>query len=118
MTKRISNINAKKAVIKKFYQSEKAISLYDDMILKIDENIKDIEKEIIALIEKYPEFRQTFSNVTSITGVGKVLAFHLITVTNGFTEHLDFKKLSSYLGIVPTPYQSGSWSSKKILLVV
>ena len=105
---RIANINAKKAVEKKFHKSEKVISYYNELISKIDENIKSIDKEIISLIEKEPEYRQIFANVISIPGVGKILGFHLLAVTNGFSEHLDCKKLASYLGIVPLPFRSGS----------
>ena len=47
---RIANINAKKAVEKKFHKSEKVISYYNELISKIDENIKSIDKEIISLI--------------------------------------------------------------------
>ena len=101
-------MNAKHAISKKHFKSKKAIANYEDMISYIVEKIGIVEKEIKSLIESEPEFRQTFANILSIPGVGKVLGFHLITMTNGFTEHLDSKKLSSYLGIVPLPRQSGT----------
>lgn len=110
---RIANMNARKAISKKQIQSPKAISFYDEIITMMEEKIKTIDKEIISLIQKEPEVRQTFSNIVSIPGVGKILTFHLLVLTNGFTEHLDFKRLSSYLGIVPLPFQSGTSIRKR-----
>jgi transposase len=113
ISQRIVNMNAKHAVSKKHFKSEKVISNYDEIISSINKKIKTIEKEIMSLIEIDPEFRQTFANIQSIPGVGKVLGFNLITITNGFTEHIDHKKLASYLGIVPLPFQSGSSIRKR-----
>jgi transposase len=75
--------------------------------------IKAIEKEIINLINNVPEYMQIFSNITSIPGVGNILAFNLIILTNGFTENLNSKKMASYLGIVPEVYQSGTSIKRK-----
>jgi transposase len=108
-----ANTNARKALEKKFYRSEKAIQMYMDMTKKCDENIKSIDKEILALIEKEPEYRQAVANITTIPGVGNILAFHILAVTNGFQEHMDFKELASYAGIVPLPFESGSSVRKK-----
>lgn len=105
---RISNINANKALTKKFYQSAKATQMYNDMIAKCEENIKSIDKEILQLIEKEPEYKQAISNITSIPGVGNMLAFHILAITNGFTEHLNYKEIASYVGIVPLPFESGT----------
>jgi hypothetical protein len=52
-------------------------------LLKIVEFIKKLNVLICLLIEKDPEFRQTFSNITPIPGVGKVQTLHLISGTNG-----------------------------------
>ena len=108
INQRTVNVNAKHAISKKHFQFKKVISNYEEIISSINKTIKLIEKEIMSLIDSDPEFRQTFSNILSVPGVGKVLGFHLITMTNGFTEHLDSKKLSSYIGIVPIPHQSGT----------
>jgi len=110
---RISNINAKKALEKKFYRSEKAIQMYKEMIKKCEENIKSIDKEILSIIEKDPEYRQTIANITSIPGIGNMLAFNLLAVTNGFQEHMNSKELASYAGIVPLPFESGKSIRKK-----
>lgn len=110
---KISNMNAKKALERKFYRSEKAIQMYDDMIKKCTENIKAIDMEIISVIRDEPEYRQHIANITSVPGVKEQLAFQIFSVTNGFTEHLDFKKLASYAGIAPMPFESGKSVRKK-----
>lgn len=105
---KISNINANKALEKKFHKSVKAIQMYKEMILKCEENIKAIDREILNLIENEPEYKQAISNITSIPGVGNMLAFHILVITNGFTEHLNYKEIASFVGIVPLPFESGT----------
>ena len=110
---KVSTSNAKKALERKFVYSIHSIQIYQELIVLLVEKIKEIEKEIMNLIEEVPDYKQIFSNVTSIPGVGKILTFHLLVLTNGFTENLNSKKLASYLGIVPEIYQSGTSIRKR-----
>lgn len=103
-----ANNNAMKALEKKYYYPEKAISLHKKVIAELENNIKDIEEEMSKLIENDSEYKQMVANIVSVAGVGKMLAYNLMVVTNGFKENLDAKKLASYLGIAPEPHQSGT----------
>ena len=110
---KISTGNALHALKRKNFQSEKAISLYESMIKNCQENIKTIDKEIEALIQKDPEYKQMIENLKSVPGVGNMLANHLLVATNGFSKHLNAKELSSYIGIVPLVYESGKSIRRK-----
>jgi transposase len=110
---KVSTNNAKKALERKFIYSISSIQTYQDLIDLLTKKIKEIEKEIMNLIEEVPDYKQIFSNGTSIPGVGKILTFNILVLTNGFTENLNSKKLGSYLGIVPEIYQSGTSIRKK-----
>lgn len=104
---KISTSNALHALKRKIFQSEKAISLYETMIKNCADNIKAIDKEIEALIQKDPEYKQMTENLKTVPGVGNMLATHLLVATDGFSKHLNAKELSSYIGIVPLVYESG-----------
>ena len=110
---KISTGNALHALKRKNFQSEKAISLYESIIKNCQENIKTIDKEIEALIQKDPEYKQMIENLKSVPGVGNMLANHLLVATNGFSKHLNAKELSSYIGIVPLVYESGKSIRRK-----
>ncbi len=108
MEHKTANMNAKKALEKKHYCPRKAIELHEKAIESLEKNIKEIEEEMSKIIENDSEYKQMIANITSVNGVGKMLAYNLMVVTNGFKEKLDAKKLASYLGIAPEPYQSGT----------
>ncbi len=104
---RTALMNAKHAESRKKFVTNKAIEMYDKMIDEYNTNIKSIEKEIKELIQTNSTYQQTISNVMTIPGVGFVLATYLFTYTNGFDPKINYKNLSSYIGIAPVEYQSG-----------
>jgi len=105
---KVANINSKKALERKYQQSPEAIKNIKDMIVIQVKLIKNIEKIIIDLIKANPEYMQTYSNIISIPGIGNIIGAHILVMTNGFSEHLNYKELASYLGIVPEIYESGT----------
>jgi transposase len=110
---KISTGNALHALKRKNFQSKKAISLYETMIKNCADNIKAIDKEIEALIQTDPEYKQMVENLKTVPGVGNMLATHLLVTTDGFNKHLNAKELSSYIGIVPLVYESGKSIRRK-----
>jgi transposase len=83
------------------------------MIKNCADNIKAIDKEIEALIQTDPEYKQMVENLKTVPGVGNMLATHLLVTTDGFNKHLNAKELSSYIGIVPLVYESGKSIRRK-----
>jgi len=110
---KVANINARKALQRKQYQIEESIQIYSDMISVLEIKIKDIERKAAELIKDDPELSQAISNITSIPGVGMIMSLYILVITNGFTENLDYKKIASYLGIVPLIYESGKSIRKR-----
>ena len=68
--------------------------------------IQKQEEEILKVIDN--EHKSMLKNLTSIPGIGKKTAVALIVATGGFSRFDSHKKLSSYLGICPRIYESGS----------
>jgi len=65
-----------------------------------------LEKRISTLVkENHPD---TYNALTSIPGIGTKTAVFLIALTNNFKKFDNAKKLSSFIGLVPRIYTSGT----------
>ncbi len=109
----IGNQNALKALARKYYQTPLANKVYQETITKLKEHIKEIDKEIKSLTDKDDSFHQYVSLAKSVPGVGLLLSANLLVLTNGFTEKVNYKKISSYAGICPFEQKSGTSLNKK-----
>jgi transposase len=69
---------------------------------------KELEKRMLELIGKDPELNQLFSLVTSVKGVGNVLATELIVYTHAFKRMDGAKQLACYCGVAPFSHTSGT----------
>jgi transposase len=78
------------------------------LISEAKRQIKELEKEIIELIQLDPNLKENANFIQSIPGVGKVVCWSFIATTNGFTTLLDPRKLACYCGVVPFEYRSGT----------
>ncbi len=78
------------------------------MIKQLSEEIKITESEIISIIKLNEELKRSYDLLLSIKGVGKILAFYLITLTHNFTKFTDPRKFACYAGIAPFEYSSGT----------
>lgn len=76
--------------------------LIDEVTKKIDKT----EEKIAEVIEC--QHKEMLNNLTSIPGIGKKSAVALIVASDGFSRFDNYKKFSSYLGICPRIYESGS----------
>ena len=68
--------------------------------------ISSTEAKISIIIDN--EHKEMLENLTTIPGIGKKTATTLIVATSGFTRFDSHKKLSSYFGICPRIYESGT----------
>jgi transposase len=74
----------------------------------IDKQVKAIEKEILLLIQEDEKLKQLYGIITSVSGIGLVIATHLLVTTNEFISINDPKKYACYCGVVPFEHSSGS----------
>jgi transposase len=100
--------NALKTLKYKHYQSPLANQIYVKTILEFKEHIKQIDLEIKNLINKDDSFKTNISLAKSVPGVGLLLAVNLLVLTNGFTEHINYKDAAAYTGICPYEQTSGT----------
>lgn len=93
-------------VDKEFTQLESAIM--KSSIASMEKTIEKIEKEINLLIKQDPTLKQLFDLMTSIPGIGVVIAVNMIVITDEFKKFDDPNKFSCYAGVVPFAERSGT----------
>lgn len=76
-----------------------------------DNEINKLEDENAKLLNKHES--ELLTNLQSIPGIGKKTAMLLISGTNAFSTFENHKQVSSYLGLAPMEYSSGSSINKK-----
>lgn len=70
------------------------------------ELLKQLTDRMQILAEQH--YAEMLSNLESIPGIGKKTAMMLIVLSGGFSRFDDYRKLSSYIGICPRIYDSGT----------
>jgi transposase len=80
----------------------------DQNIKNLKESIKQIDNEILSIIQSDNELDETYKNLTSIKGVGPVLGVTMIVITKNFTAFKTSRQLACYAGIVPFEHSSGT----------
>ena len=83
-------------------------STYENMILTLKEEIKKLENAMKAIIQNNQQLRTSFELITTIKGIGFIVATHLIVYTYNFTRFDSWRKFACYSGIAPFDYQSGT----------
>lgn len=78
----------------------------EKMITSLEAEISLIENKMIAIIKDNHD--QLFKQLLSIPGIGRKTAMLLIVISGGFTKFDNAKQLSSYVGISPRIFESGT----------
>ena len=124
LTERLSRIKMKRqlSIQKHDYKLMKTIGLDKklsklnaQLIENIEQQLKEIESNIEALIQEDVAMKDQANLIKSVPGVGKVLCWTLLAKTEGFTLINDPRKMACYSGVVPFDHQSGTsikWKPK------
>lgn len=78
------------------------------LIEVLKETLKSIEEQIARLIKEDGELQKVYTNLISIKGVGPVLTWTMIAITNNFQSFKEWRKLACYAGIAPFEHSSGT----------
>lgn len=78
----------------------------EKMILLLETEIALIENKMIAIIKD--QHNELFQQLKSIPGIGIKTAMLLIVISGGFTKFDNARQLSSYVGISPRIFESGT----------
>lgn len=83
-------------------------SVYENTVTSLKEEIKKIEQAIKTIIKGNEQLRSTYELITTVKGVGFIIASFLIVYTYNFTRFDNWRKFACYSGIAPFEYQSGT----------
>ncbi len=78
----------------------------------LDKEIASVEEEIEALIKTNQALNENYELVTSIKGIGPVIATDLLIKTGNFKNIDTARKAASYAGVCPFPNTSGKMVGK------
>jgi transposase len=70
------------------------------------------DKQIIELIKADKTVKRNFDLITSVKGVGLVIAAFMLVTTNNFTSFENSRKYACYTGIAPFENTSGKYKGK------
>src|SRR4051812_1199984 len=74
----------------------------------INKQVKNLDEEMKAIVEKQQSVKQNFDLLLTIKGVGKVIALATIIKTNNFTSFSNARKFACYCGTAPFEHSSGT----------
>lgn len=81
--------------------------LLKPIIAKIENQIKEVEQKLHQLINGDGDLKRLYGFITSVSGVGQVVAINTLVVTNEFKQITDPKQMACNCGIAPFRYDSG-----------
>lgn len=77
-------------------------------INELKQNIAEIEQEMLNIISSSNELNRTYNLVTSVTGIGPIIAISLIIISENFTKLDTPRKAASFVGVCPYLNESGN----------
>jgi len=78
------------------------------MIAVLNKEIDKLENQIRELIDENEKIKYYYDLISTVTGVGLVVASQIIAKTNCFTSFANWRKFGCYCGTVPFPNESGN----------
>jgi transposase len=91
-----------------YTKDDSLLQISMNMIKTLDANVRVIENEMLSIIKSCDALWTTFKNITTIKGVGLVVAVALIAYTNNFVAFTQWRKFACYAGIAPFDHSSGT----------
>jgi transposase len=92
----------------KTFESESALSRTGRMLEETVPVIKEIEEEILTLIQTGESLHRNYSLLTGITGIGFVNAVNTMIYTRNFEAFDHARQYACFVGVAPFPHQSGN----------
>lgn len=84
------------------------IKIQKQIIHVLEAKILEVDKAIMALIQASEDLKKTFELLTTIKGVGPVVASYMISCTCNFQRFTNARKFNCYAGLAPFKHESGT----------
>jgi transposase len=92
--------------------SKRNTDMCSNALKGIEASLQKVEKSISAIINRDANLKRLFSLVTSVCGIGKVTAVHMLITTNEFKDINNAKSYACYAGLAPYLEESGIFKGK------
>ena len=76
------------------------------VVESLEKQIKQLEQKMVQIVKEHHQ--KLFEQIQSIPGLGKKTTMQLIVLSGGFTKFENVKQLSSYVGLSPRIFESGT----------
>lgn len=103
---RTNFIRQKEAFSQNPFQSNFMNDSLNEMVIALQNEIKNIESKMQEIINEH--HADLSSKIQSIPGIGKKASLQLIVLSAGFTKFENAKQLTSYVGLSPRIFESGT----------
>lgn len=77
-------------------------------IAGLRKSVIQIEEQINKIIKSDNAIKHNYDLLTTVPGIGHVVAVYILCCTNNFSGNIKGKQLASYAGVVPFSHTSGS----------
>lgn len=88
--------------------NDTSLDIVKQTICQLEQQITAIEKAMNELIKTDQTMLKNYKLSRSVKGVGMVLAIQMLLHTHNYTRFGSWRQFSSYCGLAPFPYQSGT----------
>lgn len=78
------------------------------MVETLSRQIEAVEAEIQSVIQRNEDLKTSYDLITSVPGVGKVIAISTLTHTNNFQSFSNARQYACYAGVAPFARTSGT----------
>lgn len=78
------------------------------VIRSIDTEVCKLEQQMKVILESHEALKKNYALLTSIKGVGKVLALNTLIKTHNFTRFANGRKFACFCGTAPFEHSSGT----------
>jgi transposase len=89
-------------------QEDISLEIVAETLLMLQAQIAAIEKAMNQLVKQDEFMFRNYKLSRSVKGVGMVLGLQMLLHTHNYTRFESWRQFSSYCGLVPFPYQSGT----------
>ena len=112
LLKRLNSLRSVAKEMALFMKDDEAVDLIveesDDLVKLIKAKIKKVELLMDQIVKEDAQLNRLFELATSVKGIGRINALHLIIHTNCFTSFSSWRKFACYIGIAPFEHRSGT----------
>ena len=95
------------------YDTDLSVERKKLLLKSMKENQKAIDREIDSYINEDASISKNYDLLTSIPGIGRIIALETIVLTENFTAISNPRKYACYIGIAPFKKESGTSVRKR-----